>query len=32
MEDRINYFERRLADNLTGLLALANEYHKVERY
>ena len=35
MEDRINYFERMLADNPdnpTGLLALANEYHKVERY
>jgi tetratricopeptide (TPR) repeat protein len=35
MEDRINYFERMLAenpDNPTGLLALANEYDKVERY
>lgn len=35
MEDRINYFERMLADNPdnpTGLLALANEYHKVERF
>ncbi len=35
MEDRINYFERMLADNPdnpTGLLALANEYGKVERY
>ena len=35
MEDRINYFERMLTDNPdnpTGLLALANEYHKVERY
>ncbi len=35
MEDRINYFERMLADNPdnpTGLLALANEYRKVERY
>ena len=35
MEDRINYFERMLADNPdnpTGLLALANEYEKVERY
>ncbi len=35
MEDRINYFERMLADNPdnpTGLLALANEYQKVERY
>ncbi|MDP8949724.1 MAG: hypothetical protein M3N00_05700 [Actinomycetota bacterium] len=31
-EDRINYFERMLADNPTGLLALANEYGKVERY
>jgi predicted Zn-dependent protease len=35
VEDRINYFERMLADNPdnpTGLLALANEYRKVERY
>ena len=35
MEDKINYFERMLADNPdnpTGLLALANEYRKVERY
>ena len=35
MEDRIEYFERMLAsnpDNPTGLLALANEYQKVERY
>lgn len=35
MEDRINYFERMLADNPdnpTGLLALANEYGKAERY
>jgi tetratricopeptide (TPR) repeat protein len=35
VEDRINYFERLLADNPdnpTGLLALANEYGKVERY
>jgi hypothetical protein len=35
VEDRINYFERMLADNPdnpTGLLALANEYGKVERY
>ena len=35
MEDKINYFERMLADNPnnpTGLLALANEYQKVERY
>lgn len=35
MEDRINYFERMLADNPdnpTGLLALANEYDKAERY
>ena len=35
MEDRINYFERMLADNPdnpTGLLALANEYNKAERY
>jgi len=35
MEDRINYFERMLADNPdnpTGLLALANEYQMAERY
>jgi tetratricopeptide (TPR) repeat protein len=35
VEDRIEYFERMLADNPdnpTGLLALANEYNKVERY
>jgi cytochrome c-type biogenesis protein CcmH/NrfG len=35
VEDRIDYFERRLADNPddpTGLLALANEYRKAERY
>ncbi len=35
MEDRINYFERMLADNPdnpTGLLALANEYGKAGRY
>ena len=35
VEDRINYFERMLADNPdnpTGLLALANEYDKAERY
>ena len=35
MEDRINYFERMLEDdpdNPTGLLALANEYGKAERY
>ena len=35
MEDRIEYFERMLADNPdnpTGLLALANEYNKVGRY
>ena len=35
MEDRIDYFERMLADNPdnpTGLLALANEYRKAERY
>jgi tetratricopeptide (TPR) repeat protein len=34
MEDRINYFERMLADNPdnpTGLLALANEYGKAGR-
>ena len=33
--DRIDYFERMLADNPdspTGLLALANEYQKAERY
>ncbi len=35
MEDRIEYFERMLADNPdnpTGLLALANEYGKAGRY
>lgn len=35
MEGRIEYFEKMLAenpDNPTGLLALANEYGKVERY
>ncbi|MDP8952217.1 MAG: hypothetical protein M3N18_08280 [Actinomycetota bacterium] len=35
MEDRIEYFERMLADNPdnpTGLLALANEYNKAARY
>jgi len=32
VEDRINYFERMLAENPTGLLALANEYGKAERY
>lgn len=35
MEDRISYFERMLADNPdnpTGLMALANEYRKAERY
>ncbi len=35
MEDRISYFERMLSenpDNPTGLLALANEYGKAERY
>jgi hypothetical protein len=35
VEDRINYFERVLADNPdypTGLLALANEYQKAGRY
>ena len=34
MDDRINYFERMLADNPdnpTGLLALANEYRKADR-
>jgi hypothetical protein len=34
VEDRINYFERMLADNPhnpTGLLALANEYGKAGR-
>ena len=34
MEDRIEYFERMLADNPdnpTGLLALANEYEKAGR-
>ena len=35
MEDRIEYFERKLADNPdnpTGLLALANEYQKAGRH
>jgi tetratricopeptide (TPR) repeat protein len=35
MEDRIEYFERKLADNSnnpTGLLALANEYQKAGRH
>ena len=35
MEDRIEYFERMLADNPdnpTGLLALANEYNKAGQY
>jgi Tfp pilus assembly protein PilF len=35
LKARINYFERMLAgnpDNPTGLLALANEYQKAERY
>jgi hypothetical protein len=35
VEDRINNFERMLADNPdnpTGLLALANECQKLERY
>jgi len=35
VEDRIDYFERMLADNPDnpiGLLALANEYGKAERY
>lgn len=35
MEDRIEYFERKLADNPnnpTGLLALANEYQKARRH
>jgi tetratricopeptide (TPR) repeat protein len=35
VEDRIEYFERMLADNPdnpTGLLALANEYQKAGRY
>ena len=35
MEDRIEYFERMLADNPdnpTGLLALANEYNKIGRH
>ncbi len=35
MEDRIEYFERMLADNPDnpmGLLALANEYNKAARY
>jgi hypothetical protein len=35
VEDRIEYFERMLADNPdnpTGLLALANEYNKAGRH
>jgi Tfp pilus assembly protein PilF len=35
LEDRIEYFERKLADNPdnpTRLLALAKEYNKAERY
>jgi predicted Zn-dependent protease len=35
LEDRIEYFERMLADNPdnpTGLLALANEYNKAGRH
>jgi tetratricopeptide (TPR) repeat protein len=35
VEDRIEYFERMLADNPdnpTGLLALANEFNKAGRY
>jgi hypothetical protein len=35
VEDRIQYFERMVADNPdnpTGLLALANEYQKAERF
>ena len=35
MEDRIEYFERKLADdpdNPTGLMALANEYQKAGRH
>jgi Tfp pilus assembly protein PilF len=35
LEDRIEYFERMLADNPdnpTRLLALAKEYNKAERY
>jgi Tfp pilus assembly protein PilF len=35
VEDRIDYFERMLADNPdnpTGLLALANEYQKAGRH
>ncbi len=35
MDDRIEYFERMLADNPdnpTGLLALANEYNKAAWY
>lgn len=31
MEDRIEYYERMLADNPTGLLALAKEYGKAGR-
>jgi hypothetical protein len=32
VEERIEYFERMLADNPTGLLALANEYQKARRH
>jgi hypothetical protein len=32
VEERIEYFERMLADNPTGLLALANEYQKAGRH
>jgi hypothetical protein len=32
VEERIEYFERMLADNPRGLLALANEYQKAGRH
>jgi hypothetical protein len=32
VEERIEYFERMLADNPMGLLALANEYQKAGRH
>ena len=32
MEDGTEYYERVSADNPTGLLALVNEYNKVDRH
>jgi hypothetical protein len=32
VEDGTEYFERMPADNPTGLVALANEYNKVDRH